>query len=80
MTGVLSLRDVLTARGAVPVGGLMEKRIIAVRPDDRVGVIIELFGKYGFATVPVTDDQGVLHGVITLHDAVAAASPDFVKD
>ena len=80
LKGVFSLREALVSRRKTPVADIMIARVVAVRPDDRLDHVTEVFGKYGFVTVPVVDDDGVMRGVITLRDAVAAMYPDFAKD
>ncbi len=80
LEGIFSLREALVTKRATPVKDVMSPRVVTVRDDDRLARVAEAFGKYGFATLPVVDDEGKMRGVITLHDAVAAIYPDFVKD
>lgn len=80
LAGVFSLRDALLAKRNTPAAALMEERVVAARTEDRPDRIFELFGKYGFAALPVVDDEDKLKGVITLYDAVAAKYPEFEKE
>jgi magnesium transporter len=80
LLGVFSLREAVLAEESTPVSELMERRIVAVKPDDKLAEVADVFGKYGFATVPVVDDDGKIRGIVALRDAVAAIYPDFVKD
>lgn len=80
LVGVLSLRQLLRADPGAKIATLMESRVVTVRTDDKLREVAEVFGKYGFVTVPVVDGDGRLRGMITLRDAVAAMFPDFVKD
>jgi CBS domain-containing protein len=80
LVGVFSLRDALLAERDSPASALMEERVVAARAEDRPDRIFELFGKYGFAALPVVDGEGKIRGVITLYDAVAAKYPDFEKE
>jgi magnesium transporter len=80
LVGVFTLRDALLAKRNAAAAALMDERVVAANVDDRPDRIFELFGKYGFAALPVVDDAGKLRGVITLYDAVAAKYPDFEKE
>ena len=80
LVGVFTLRDALLAKRKTAASELMAERVVAANVDDRPDRIFELFGKYGFAALPVVDDDGKLRGVITLYDAVAAKYPDFEKE
>jgi CBS domain-containing protein len=80
LVGVFSLRDALLAKRKTAAAELASERVIAAKIDDRPERVFELFGKYGFATLPVIDDDGKLKGVVTLYDAVAAMYPDFEKE
>jgi magnesium transporter len=80
LVGVFSLRDALLARRTTPAAALMAERVVAARTDDRPEHVFELFGKYGFAALPVVDGKARLKGVITLYDAVAAKYPEFEKE
>ena len=80
LMGVFSLRDALLAKRTTPAAGLASERVVAAKLGDRPERVFELFGKYGFATLPVVDGDGRLKGVVTLYDAVAAMYPDFEKE
>jgi magnesium transporter len=80
LVGVFTLRDALLAKRNKAAGALMHERVVAARTEDRPDRIFELFGKYGFAALPVVDGRNKLRGVITLYDAVAAKYPEFEKE
>lgn len=80
LLGVFSLRDALLAERGTPAAELMGERAVAAKVDDRPERVFELFGKYGFGALPVTDDEGKLKGAIMLYDAVAAMYPEFEKE
>jgi magnesium transporter len=80
LIGVFSLRDALVAKRTTTAAELASERVVAAKIDDQPERVFELFGKYGFATLPVVDDEGKLKGVVTLYDAVAAMHPDFEKE
>lgn len=80
LLGIFSLREAVLAKGTTPIVELMERRIVSVKPDDKLSEVADIFGKYGFSTVPVVDDKGKIRGIVALRDAVAAIYPDFVKD
>jgi len=80
LVGVFSLRDALLAKRTTTAAALMSGRVVAARLDDRPERVFELFGKYGFAALPVVDEAERLKGVITLYDAVAAKYPEFERE
>ncbi len=80
LIGVFSLRDALVAKRTASAAELASERVVAAKIDDQPERVFELFGKYGFATLPVVDEEGKLKGVVTLYDAVAAMHPDFEKE
>ena len=78
--GVVTDRDVCVAaatRGLAPgeirVGEMQRKPVITCRPDDTVQAALELMQQHHIRRLPVTTDQGVLHGIISLDDITLVA-------
>lgn len=83
LTGVLRLRDLLLSRHDLPIAGLMLRNPISVNEYARLDDLADLFERYHFLGVPVTDAAGKLLGVIQ-QAAVAEAwgdrqNSDFLK-
>lgn len=59
------------AEGEPLVGEYMKEDVITVGPDASVKELAELFHQNGISGCPVTDDDGVLLGIVTEGDLVA---------
>jgi magnesium transporter len=76
LRGVISLRDLLL--GMPPerkVRDFMTEHPVAVRTDASEEEITELIAKYNLLALPVVDEQGELHGIITIDDAIDLVLP-----
>lgn len=52
------------------VGDVMNKRIVKIGPNDKIGTAAELFADGRFKTIPVVADSGELKGTITAFDII----------
>jgi magnesium transporter len=68
LAGVCTLRHLLICDGAIPMGEVMNPRLVTVSADERIGEVRSLFRKYKFLALPVVDAEGRLEGLITLKD------------
>jgi magnesium transporter len=75
LKGVFSLRDLLTAPSARKVRDFMSENPIAIHTNGSEEEITELIAKYNLLALPVVDDDGVLHGIITIDDAIDLVLP-----
>ncbi len=75
LTGVLRLRDLLLSERDRSIAGLMLRNPISVSESARLDALVDLFERYHFLGVPVTDGAGMLLGVIQ-QAAVAEARED----
>jgi CBS domain-containing protein len=76
LRGVISLRDLLL--GMPPerkVRDFMTENPIAVRTDASEEEVTELIAKYNLLALPVVDEHDVLHGIITIDDAIDLVLP-----
>jgi magnesium transporter len=76
LTGVVTLRHLLLCRREEPLGSLMNPHVLAVRTDDGVGEVADVFNKYKFLAVPVVDADRAVQGIITLQDIVQATAEE----
>lgn len=53
----------------------MEDRPITVGPLETQTEVARLVAKYNLLEVPVVDENGVLHGIVTVDDAIDAIIP-----
>ena len=52
------------------VGEVMNKRIVKINPNDKIGTAAELFADGRFKTIPVVTDSGEFKGTITAFDII----------
>ena len=80
--GVLTDRDICIAaatRGVAPgelgVREMPQTQVACCRPDDDVRTALALMRQHRVRRLPVTTDEGVLHGILSLDDVALAAAP-----
>jgi len=75
LLGVVGLRDLVLNPAERPVREIMEAEPITVdplRPQNEIGRIV---ARYNLLAVPVVDNQNVMHGIVTVDDAIDAMIP-----
>jgi magnesium transporter len=75
LRGVMVLRDLVLATPNTPVQEIMEDRPIAVDPHTPQHEVAHITAKYNLLAVPVIDANHVLHGIVTVDDAIDAIIP-----
>jgi magnesium transporter len=75
LRGVFSLRDLLLEPDARRVRDFMTENPITVLTSGEEEEIAELIAKYNLIALPVVDERGVLHGIITVDDAIDLVLP-----
>jgi magnesium transporter len=76
----IRIRDIILADPAVTVSELMDDRFIALKATDDQELANEAFKMNNRVALPVTDDQNVLLGIITIDDVLWVASEEFSED
>jgi CBS domain-containing protein/sporulation protein YlmC with PRC-barrel domain len=76
LKGMVTLRQLLTAKGTVPVSEIMRGNIVSVKIDSSIKRMAQVFFKYKFEAVPVVDENDKLQGIITMGDALDAVFPE----
>ena len=64
LIGVVSLRDMLRSRRAVPLADILHEPI-SVQPETSQEELAELFDEHPFLGIPVVNDLGILLGVVS---------------
>lgn len=77
--GVVTMRALLVADPATSVEAVMTPNPISVAVDESAKDMVAIFKKYNFLSVPVTDDNKKLKGIVTLRDALDAVFPEFAE-
>lgn len=75
LRGVFSLRDLLVAPPKRKVREFMTTDLVAVRTDGSEEEVTDLIAKYNLLALPVVDEDDVLHGIITVDDAIDLVLP-----
>ena len=74
--GLVTLRQLLSSKGTMPIASIMRGNIISVRIDSSIKRMAQVFFKYKFDAIPVVDENGKLQGIITMRDALDAVFPE----
>ncbi len=83
LTGRLSLQHLLltAASTRTPVGELKdEENIISIKAKEKEELVVSLMERYDLVALPVTDDNGILLGRITIDDAVDVIIEEAERD
>ena len=80
LVGVLSLRELITARDSVIVEDLMSENIISIDVQEDREEAVRLVSKYDLIAIPVIDKQGVLKGIITVDDIIDVMEEEASED
>ena len=80
LVGVLSLRELITARDSVIVEDLMSENIISIDVDEHREKAVKLVSKYDLIAIPVIDSQGILKGIITVDDIIDVMEEEASED
>jgi magnesium transporter len=75
LLGVLSLQDLVLAQPQTPVSELLSQRLVCVNLKDSQDEVAQAVAKYNLLAVPVVDDEGRLHGIVTADDALDKIIP-----
>lgn len=75
LRGVFSLRDLLLEPPERKVRDFMTENPVTVLTSGGEEEIAELIAKYNLIALPVVDDDGTLHGIITVDDAIDLVLP-----
>lgn len=68
LLGVVDLRELLAAEPERTLGEIMMDNVISLNPDETLSDAVEIFSRYSFRAIPVTDSENRLIGVVSYHD------------
>lgn len=71
LAGAIALGRLFIAAGSTPLKELAAANLIQVSVEEKQDRLTELFDKYNLLTLPVTDQEGKLAGVITADDIIS---------
>jgi len=76
----IRIRDIILAAPEAKVSELMDDRFISLHANDDQELANEAFKMNNRVALPVTDDQNVLLGIITIDDVLWIANEEFSED
>ncbi len=76
----IRIRDIILAAPEVKVSELMDDRFIALKATDDQEIANEVFKMNNRVALPVTDEQNILLGIITIDDVLWVANEEFSED
>ncbi len=83
LTGVISLRDLVTTAPDTLLKNMMTRKVHTVLPDTDQEEVARVVSQYNYVAVPVTDQDNKLLGIVTVDDVVDVireeATEDFLK-
>ena len=68
LRGVVDLRELIAAEPGQLIGEIMTDNVISLNPDHTLQDAVDMFGRYGFRAIPVTDNEERLLGVVSFDD------------
>jgi len=75
LLGVFTLGELVLARPETPVSEFMEDRVVSSLIGQGQEEIAQLVAKYNLLAVPVVDEEGRMHGIVTADDALDKIIP-----
>ncbi len=75
LIGVISLREMLLAEKDCILADLMETNLKTVSPGEDEMVVAEIISKYNLLALPVVDENGYMHGIISADDIIDVLLP-----
>ena len=80
LTGVISLRELVTTPGDTMLKDIMSKHIHVVRPETDQEEVARIVSQYNFLAVPVVDHEDRLLGIVTVDDVVDVIREEATED
>lgn len=80
LTGVVSLRQLVTAEPATRLGDLMDKDVITVRSDADQEEVARIIARYDLLGAPVVDADNRLVGLVTVDDVIDVIHEEQAED
>ncbi|WP_413198613.1 magnesium transporter [Nostoc piscinale] len=80
LTGIVSLRDLVTSQPEQSIGEIMTRDVIFVRTDTDQEEVARVIQRYDFLAVPVVDKQQLLVGIVTVDDVIDILQEETTKD
>ena len=80
LTGILSLRDLVTAEPQDRIGDVMTREVVSVATDTDQEEVARAIQRYDFLAVPVVDREQRLVGIVTVDDVIDVIEQEATRD
>jgi len=80
LTGILSLRDLVTADPEARIGDVMTREVVSVDTDTNQEEVARAIQRYDFLAVPVVDREQRLVGIVTVDDVIDVIEQEATRD
>lgn len=80
LTGVVSLKEILTAEDNMAVNTIMEKQVISVREETDQEHVVKIMEDHNLLALPVVNRYNKLLGIITIDDAIDVIRDEQTED
>jgi len=68
LQGVVDIRELIAAAPEQTLGDIMTDSLITLNPDDTLHDAVDMFFRYSFRAIPISDEEDHLLGVVSCHD------------
>ena len=80
LTGVISLRDLVTTPPETSLIDIMTKNVVSVRPETDQEEVAKIVARYNYLAVPVVDMDDSMLGIVTVDDVVDVIREEATED
>jgi magnesium transporter len=80
LTGILSLRDLVTAEPEDRLGDVMTREVVSVSTATDQEEVARVIQRYDFLAVPVVDSERRLVGIVTVDDVIDVIEQEATRD
>ncbi|ADE15919.1 magnesium transporter [Nitrosococcus halophilus Nc 4] len=80
LCGVISIRELFSARSHIKVADLMHTEVVSVPEDADREAVAKVIAHHDLLAVPVVDEQGRMKGIITVDDIVDVLTREATED
>jgi len=80
LTGILSLRDLVTADPQMQIGDVMTREVVNTTTDTNQEEVARAIQRYDFLALPVVDKENRLVGIVTVDDLIDVIEQEATRD
>ena len=80
LTGILSLRDLVTAEPKIQIGDVMTRDVVNISTNTNQEEVARAIQRYDFLALPVVDKEKRLVGIVTVDDLIDVIEQEATRD